>query len=211
MQKIIIAICFGLGCVSVQAQKFSRISSDFSILEKNTLKDTSFLVVGSLSYDLNEDHTIYDVTFPEKKIWEFRDSTLTVYDSLYKLERIDTIGLVSELSVFKKILKDELSDFGLDQAGFKIADVHKADNSVLFRWTPPAQIDFIKEILSKKENDNLTGLIVIDEYGKEINKTFYQDYQYIKDIPVPTRIKSHFVADKEQIFKEIQFRNVEIE
>lgn len=211
MKEIYILFFFGLGCSSIQAQKFSKISSEFSILEKNTLKDTSFLVVGSLSYDLNKDETIYKVSFPEKKIWEFRDSTLTVYDSLYKLERVDTIGLVNELSVFKKILKDELSDFGLVEAGFQIADVQKADDAVLFRWKPPSQIEFIKEILSKKESDNLTGLIVVDEDGKEINKTFYQDYIYVKDIPVPTRIKSHFKAEKEQIFKEIQFRNVEIE
>lgn len=211
MKEIYIIIILGLGCCGIQAQKFSTIEADFSILEKNTLKDTSFLVVGSVAYDIHEDQTTYEVSFPEKKIWEFRDSTLTVYDSLYKLEKVDTIGLVNELSIFKKILKDELSDFGLSQAGFEIADVQKARNSIIFTWKPPAQIKFIKEIISKKDDNNLTGLIVVDENGKEINKTFYQDYVYVKDIPVPTRIKSHFKGDKEQIFKELQFRNVEIE
>ncbi len=211
MKEIYILFILGLGCCSIQAQKFSTIEADFSIMEKHTLKDTSFLIVGSVSYDINDDRTTYEVSFPEKKIWEFRDSTLTVYDSLYKLEKVDTIGLVNELSIFKKILKDDLSDFGLIKAGFQIADVQKSSSSIIFTWKPPSQVKFIKEIISKKDDNNLTGLIVIDEDGKEINKTFYEDYLYIKDIPVPTRIKSHFKGDKEQVFKELQFRNVEIE
>lgn len=202
---------FGLGCGCIQAQKFRTISSDFSILEKDTKKDTSYLVVGKVSYDLYEDQTIYDVTFPEKKTWEFVDSIMVVYDSLHKVERIDTVGLVNELSLFKKILKDELADFGLEQAGFSIADVQKANSSIIFRWKPPVQIEFIKEIISKKDDNNLTGLIVIDEEGKEISKTFYEDYIYVRDLPVPTKVKSHYKGKEQQVFKELQFRNIVIQ
>lgn len=210
MQKILIVILFGLGCVSVQAQKFSTISSDFSILEKDTKKDTSFVVVGKLTYDLDEDHTIYEVKFPEKRTWEFVDSVLVVYDSLEQVVRRDTIGLVNELSVFKKILKNELNDFGLEEAGFTISDVQKAETSVVMKWQPPSQIEFIKEIISRKDDNNLTGLIVIDEHGKQISKTFYEDYIYVKDIPVPTTIKSQMTGKEQIIFKELQFRNVQI-
>jgi len=211
MHKIILTFLFGLGCISIQAQKFSRISSDFSILEKNTLKDTSFLVVGNLSYDLNEDKTTYKVRFPETKTWEFKDSILVVYDSLSRIEKVDTIGLVNELSVFKKILNDDLADFGLLKGGFKVSEVQKSGNSVLLRWTPPVHIKFIKEVISKKDNNKLSGLIIIDENEKEISKVFYEDYIVVSDLPVPTVIKSQMVGDKEQIFKELQFRNVIIE
>jgi len=211
MREILIIIFFGLGCVSVQAQKFSKIYSDFSILEKHTGKDTSFLVIGKLLYDLYENKTTYDVSFPEKKTWEFQDSLLTVYDSLSQVEKIDTVGLVSEFSIFGKILKEDLANFGLEEVGFTVTEVERVANSVIVRWHPPSVMEFIEEIILKKDDGNLTGLIIIDEHGVEINKTFYHDYAYIKDIPVPTKIKSHFVSEEKEIFKELQFRNILIE
>jgi len=173
--------------------------------------DSSYVVIGTVEYDLSNDNTIYEVTFPNRRSWEFKDSTLFHYDSLYNLVKIDTIGTVNDYSIFKKILKDDLADFGLEEAGFSLVDVQKASRSVLMKWKPPIRMKFIKEIISKKDDNNLTGLIVVDENGKEINKTFYQDYIYVKGIPVPTRVKSHFRGDKEEIYKELQFRNVSIQ
>ncbi len=167
--------------------------------------------MGSLEYNLNEDYTIYKVDFPNKNIWEFRDSILYVYDLNDKLIRMDTLGMVNEFTIFQRVLKDELADFGLSEVGFKVVDVQQANSSVMMKWNPPPRMDFIKEVISKKDNNNLSGLIVIDEFGKEINKTFYEEYIYVKGVPVPTRVKSHFRANKEQIFKELQFRNVVIE
>jgi len=210
MIKYILLLIFGLGYLGIQAQLFSTLSADFSILEKNTLKDTSFLVIGSLTYDLSEDLTTYNVTFPERKTWKFSGVQLTVYDSLGKIEKVDSIGMVSELSIFKKILKDDLSDFGLEEAGFTITEIQKDGRAVIMQWKPPAHMSFIKNILSREEKGNLTGIIVIDEYGKEINKTFYQEYILVGNIPVPTKIKSHFKGKEEQIYKELQLRGVEI-
>ncbi len=211
LKNIIITLIFGLGCIAVQAQKFTSIKSDFSILEKNTLQDSAFLVVGSLEYNLNSNYTIYKVDFPNKTTWEFRDSILTVYNDKDELEKTDTLGMMNDLVIFKKILRDELADFGLKEAGFSVIDVQQASSSVMMKWTPPPRMAFIKEVISKLDNNNLSGLIVIDENGKEINKTFYQDYVYVRGVPVPTKVKSHFIGDEEQIFKELQFRNVIIE
>jgi len=210
IRKIISTIFFGLVCICIQAQKFSTLSSDFSILEKNTLKDSSYLVKGTLHYDLNKDLTVYQLDFPFANTWEFKDTILTVYDSSKTIVRRDTIGNVSEMSMFKKILTNDLHDFGLKESGFQIDNVERAGNSVIFVWKPPQHITFIDQIISQEVEKKLSGIIFIDEHGKEFNKTFYQDYVNINTIEVPTRIKSHYIGQEEQIFKEIQLRNVVI-
>lgn len=209
-KKIIITLIFGLGCICIQAQKFSTLSSDFSILEKNTLKDSAYLVKGKLHYDLTKDLTVYALDFPSKKTWEFKDSILTVFDSSLQIVRKDTVGNISEMSMFKKILTNDLHDFGLKSGGFTIDNVERAGNSVIFVWKPPAHISFIEQIISQEIDRKLTGIIFVDEKGKEFNKTFYEDYLVVNTVDVPTRIKSHFTGQEEQIFKEIQLRNVEI-
>lgn len=196
--------------MKIQAQKFGTFTADFSILEKNTVLDTSYVIVGNLEYNLYEDRTLYSVTFPEKKFWEFQDSILTVKDSLGDCLSTDTVGQISEYSLFKRVLTGNMGDFGLLQAGFTIEDVERADNSVIYQWKAPAQAEFIDKVISKKTDDLLDGVIFVDENGKEFNKTFYEDYVFINNVPVPSKIKSHFTGVETEIFKELSFRNIDI-
>lgn len=194
----------------VKAQKFAHLNADFSILEKNTLIDSSYIVVGNLTYDLYKDEAIYSVKFPSTVFYEFRDSVRTVYDSLHTELKKDTVGMMNETFVFKKILSNKLSDFDLKSAGFKIKDVTQHDNTVIFEYAPPAQMDFISTVYLQKIENQISGIIFIDENGKQFNKTFYEDYVYINNIPVPTKIKSQYIGQDQQIFKELQLRNIQI-
>ena len=184
--------------------------ADFSILEKNTGTDSSSVVVGHVNYDLVQDETIYQLSFPYTKSWVFEDSIMTVLDSIGQVERIDTIGAINELSIFKKILLDELADFGLMQAGFQIAEVVKSGEAVIFSWNPPPKLEFIQKIITKKRQDRLEGIIVVDENGKEISKSFYDEYLMVNGIPVPQSIKSYYEGSGDEIFRELQFRNIVI-
>lgn len=194
----------------VTAQKFSSFIADFSILEKNTLIDSSYLVIGNLTYDLYEDEAVYAVDFPTKVYYEFQDTLRVIYDSLHAEIKRDTVGIMNESFVFKKILTNQLSDFDLESAGFKIKDVAQHDNSVIFEYEPPPRMAFISTVYLQKIDNQISGIIFIDENGKLFNKTLYEEYVFINDIAIPTKIKSHYTGQKQEIFKELQFRNIEI-
>ncbi len=210
--KVILWV-FLLGCTAsiCTAQKFSNFQAEFSILEKNTLIDSSYIVVGNLSYDLYEDLAIYAVEFPSKVYYEFRDSIRIVYDSVHVEVKRDTVGMMNETFVFKKILSNKLSDFDLKSAGFTIKDVAQQESSVVFEYEPPSHMTFISNVYLQKIDSQISGIIFVDEDGKQFNKTFYEDYIYEKDIAVPTRIKSQYIGQEQHVFKELQLRNVKIE
>lgn len=192
------------------AQKFSNFKADFSILEKNTLIDSSYLVVGDLTYDLFDDKAVYSVRFPNTVYYEFTDSVRIVYDSLHSELKRDTIGMMNETFVFKKILTNKLSDFDLKAAGFTIKDVTNNDSSVIFEYDPPDHMTFISTVYLQKIENQISGIIFIDEDGVQFNKTFYEEYVYVNNIAVPTKIKSQYIGQEQQVFKELQLRNIQI-
>ncbi len=204
-------ICIALSSTICGAQKFSNFEAEFSILEKNTLIDSSYIVVGNLTYDLYEDLAVYSVKFPSPGYYEFRDSVRIIYDSLHTEIKRDTVGMMNETFVFKKILSNQLSDFDLKSAGFTIKDVSKQEDSVVFEYEPPEHMTFIDDVYLQKIDNKISGIIFIDENGKQFNKTFYEDYIYEKNIAVPTRIKSQYIGQEQHVFKELQLRNVKID
>ncbi len=212
-KRIIFYIFCFAACHSLLGQKYSRLQAAFSIIEKNTLTDSSFIVIGTVDYDLFSDISKYSITFPTETTWIFQDSTITSYDAEMNITDIDTVGTAfNEYTVFRKILLDELTDFGLVEAGFEISEVEKVDESIIYQWIPPeGQFDFIKYIVTEQVEEKLTGLIIIDENDKSINETYYEDYHLVNDLSIPQKIKLHFTGEEEEIFKTISFRDVKIQ
>lgn len=211
MRILLVVICLLSYSIVANTQKFSSLEAEFSILEKNTLIDSSFIVAGNLTYDLYEDLTVYTIQFPNRVFYEFKDSIRIIYDSLHIEVKRDTIGMLNETFVFKKILTEKLSDFDLKSAGFTIKDVVNQENSVIFEYAPPQHLSFISTVYLQKIENQISGIIFIDENGKQFNKTFYEDYIYKNDIAIPTKIKSHYMGEEQQVFKELQLRNVKIQ
>lgn len=201
--------CF-VACVSF-AQKFSRLQADFSILEKNTEKDSSYIVTGNIDYNLFTDVTKYEIAFPEKSVWVFQDSTLNRYDSSMCLVSIDTVGQFNEFAIFQKILTDQLQDFGLEDYGFRISEVEKIDSSIIYQWSPPnGQLEFLKNVVTQQIDEKLVSLIFIDENDLAINKTYYEDYIEVKGLPIPQQIKTHFATKTNEIFRILEFRSIQV-
>ena len=118
---------------------------------------------------------------------------------------------MNEQMIFKSILEYDSQDFGLKEAGFSIISVNEYKDGVVLEWAPPEQMkEFMLKVISQMENNLLQSIIFIDVEGKAFNKTYYEDYKYINNLPVPSKISSHYTAQKEEIFKVISFKNVEI-
>jgi hypothetical protein len=103
------------------------------------------------------------------------------------------------------------NDFGLTDLGFTVLKVEELEEGLMQVWEPPAQFKtFMKFITTVIKENLLQSVIVTDIDDEEINKTFYEDYKIINDIPVPCKIISHYKTTKEEVFKALTFRNVKI-
>jgi len=210
IHRFIWSFLFCFICLYSNAQKYVNLSAEFSLIEKNTLKDTSVLVHGDITYNLTDNETKYAVSFPEAETWHFQDSTLTIVNANKKITKKE-FSEINQLTIFNKILTYQLQDFGLKESGFTIDEVEELDDSVIAKWKPPvAAQTYLDYVITEVVDQKLVSALFYDVDGKAINKTYYEDYALINGVPVPKVMKSHFKAQEEEIFKVLILSNVEI-
>lgn len=196
---------------SLKSQLYNHFEADFSMMEKNVTLDSSYLNVGHISYDLYLNLATYDLVFPIKRKYIIRDSILTEFDSLDNLIRVKTMSNLNELAVFKNILKNEMGDFGIKESGFTIHDVQKVEASVLTFWQAPHYIKLVKEIITKKTDNILTGVIYKDGEKNTLNRMFFENYINLKGLQIPQAIKSYFIINEKEVYKQMTLSNVNIQ
>lgn len=196
---------------TLNAQKYHLFQARFSIKEKRTGTEKSTLMMGKVSYDNHQNKAEYYLSFPQKERWVIQDSTLHKYvgDSLVTTK---VLGQVNDFIMFKNILEYKDNDFGLSSAGFVITSVQESDEELIMEWEPPSAFkSFLKKVITHVKDNLLMGIVFYDVEGKEINKTFYENYQIIKDLPVPMKIVSQYSGNEQQLYKSITFDNVVVE
>lgn len=196
---------------TLNAQKYHLFQAGFSIKEKRTGTEKSTLMMGKVSYDNHQNKAEYYLSFPQKERWVIQDSTLHKYvgDSLVTTK---VLGQVNDFIMFKNILEYKDNDFGLSSAGFVITSVQESDEELIMEWEPPSAFkSFLKKVITHVKDNLLMGIVFYDVEGKEINKTFYENYQIIKDLPVPMKIVSQYSGNEQQLYKSITFDNVVVE
>ncbi len=194
-------------------QKHTGFNADFTIKEirKNTKNPTTSLMLGKVSYDSKINKVTYTIQFPKKETWVFQDSFLFKYrnDSLISKK---IAGNVNEYLMFKNILEPQGNDFGMSQLGFTLSKVEEKEEEIFTEWIPPSQYkSFVHKVNTVVKDNLLTAIVITDINNLEITKSFYEGYEVLDGIPVPTKISSHFVSsNKDEIFKSLTFRNVEV-
>lgn len=198
-------------CSSVLlSQAHQSFTSDFTIIEKNTLKNQGKILKGKVKFDKTHNRLDFDIAFPESQKWIIIDSTLQKFrgDTLLATS---TVSGYQELSVFKELLELKSNDFGLRENGFEMADVTALEGTVYVEWMPPPQFKtFLKLVTTASKDNLLQGIIFTDVDGKDFNSTLFEDYTYINDLPIPLKVTQHFIGQEENIFKTIYFENIEI-
>ena len=193
------------------AQKYRIFKADFSIKERRTGVEKSSLLVGSVVYDNSNNKAEYLLSFPKKEKWVIQDSFLSKYNNDTLIQKTK-LAQVNEFLMFKNILEYKNNDFGLASNGFTVVGVEEEEEELIMEWLPPQNFKtFLKKVITNVKDNLLMGIVFVDVENKEINKTFYENYQIIKDLPVPLKISSHFIGKDQELFKSISFRNVSVD
>lgn len=209
---ILLGFCLGY-FTTINAQRYTTLKCDFSILEKH-IGDTlvTNIVAGKLNYNARKKSSVFNLSFPHEEVWIFQDSTLIVEeaDTTYRLTVSQEFNIQA---LFEEILSSKDNNFGLIENGFTISGITRLDKKTFITWSPPALFDkFLDRIILEKNGNLTTGLIMIDVDGVPINTTYYQDYRYLKELAIPRVIKSEFITTQgNRLYKKTILRNVQVE
>lgn len=207
LEQIILLL---LICVIGNGQTILKFEADFTIIQKNKIANKSTIFKGQVSSNISEKISKYSLTFPNKETWILRDSTLALHknDSLLKtfnVHQFENFSIINDLNAaFKK-------DYGLSELGFHQENVTQDSTKVFIKWLPPTALkDIFGSAVTCISDNLLHSVTLIDPLGNIASTVFFSNYTFFKNYPIPLKITSKIVGDKETIFKSIVFSNVKI-
>lgn len=206
----ILTLILFLSNVDLICQAHKSFKADFTIMERNSLKNDSKILKGKVNYSKPDNRLDFLIHFPESQKWIIIDSTMQKYrnDTLFGTS---VVRGYQDLAVFKELLELKSNDFGLREYGFEMADVSTLDGTVYVEWLPPTSFKtFIKSVTTASKENLLQGVIFTDVEDKDFSSTLFEDYTFVADLPIPLKITQHFIGKEENIFKTIYFENIEV-
>jgi hypothetical protein len=184
-------------------QNFYRFKAIITIKVK-TSEGVIQLTKGNICYDKNVKKILYNISFPEKENYVSLDTLLYKYKNHQQLSVLGN-PLKPEFSIFHFILNNNLSDFGLRNSSFKIANVEKADSFIVTKWIPPESPDFpLGAIIISTKNKRLHSVLIHSKEGKLISRQIFKKYTFVNGLEVPFEILTvGYLPDKKnyQIFE----------
>jgi len=193
-----------------QKEVFYRIRADFSIKEKGT-DGKSSLTMGQVFYDKLKKKIVYNIRFPEKEVWLFKDSLM--YKTIgQKVEKKPLVPGYIEFSIFNLALNNNLKDYGLKNTMFSLKEVIKEGEMIISTWEPKKEMNSILgEIRISIVKNRLHGVIFYNPKKKIIGKQIFSNYITIKGFEFPSEIV-HFayLENGNEIHQMTTFKNIRI-
>ena len=157
---------------TVSAQQFIRIKTDFSIKQKNSDNTTS-LTMGTAYYDKSTKRLTYKISFPEKEVWVFKDTTMYVFKNGKFFTKKKSI-MIPEFSIFHLALSNNLADYGLKNTAFKVDKIEKDKGMVITTYKPSGKMSLgIGKIMLSSVDKKLNGVIFYAPNNELTSKIFY--------------------------------------
>jgi hypothetical protein len=193
-----------------QKDIYYRIRADFSIKEKST-EGKSSLTMGQVYFDKLKHKLLYNILFPEKEVWLFKDTIM------YKIKAgsVDKKPLLPgfiDFSIFNLALNNNLKDYGLKKTMFSLSGVVKEDNMVISTWVPKKEYSkVLGEVKISIMNNRLNGVIFYGPEKNIIGKQLFSNYITIKGFEFPTEILHlAYLTNGQEIHQLTTFKNIKI-
>ena len=199
--------------LSAPAQNYYRLRVDITVKKKN-FDGTYSLSKGTVYYDNITKKMVMDMWFP------YKERYVMYGNMVYKFKDGKFITAAQnpappETSIFALVLKNNLQYYGLEDSGYKLADIEEDEGLVISTWLPPAQLSkAVGKLMIANKDGRITGIVFfsIDDDNKVVSKQFFEDYQNVQGIQVPSRIVQ-FIYDKQgnESIQQTELKNVVID
>ncbi len=209
MPVAILLIFFSL---PLSGQEYFRFGADLTLKEISRMADSTEqrLVVGKCTYDKTSDKLTYSLSFPYPEQWIIQDTFI------YRIKDQRLIGkssapLLSEQNMFKMLLDQTFSEFGMMKSGYHLQGVKRHGHQVFITYLPPAEFsEVLGSIVLIKEKKLLMGVIYYEPDGNLLFRQHLDDYQIIDGLPIPTTLAQVIEKDGKEIKRMVSFSNVVI-
>lgn len=180
------------------SQQFHRFSAEYTI-KYNDKAGNPLMRMGKIFYDKNEKQIVIKNGFPVKEYIIHKDTSIYYIRVGNIVKHIGIIAPV-EFSIFHLALNNELSNFGLDKAGYTIGAVKKEKGLVMTSWIPSKKHQQkLGEILISTKEKKLFGVIFMDLKGKMLSKHLFHKYVKINGFEFPSEIaRINYIGNSEQ-------------
>ena len=200
-----VLLVFGYICSS--AQIYSRFQADFSIKEIG-FDGKQNLMTGSLYYNKVERTIYYDFKFPEESVMIVAD-TCTYRPTEKVITPHNMEVSMIDFSIYNLFLNQDLDFYGLNETPYELTEVEENTDMVISTWELPGkQVKEVGKILLSQKEGRLYGLVSLDKEGNVISKQFFLDYDYIENLPFPTRVVQISYLGGQESKKITTYRNV---
>lgn len=193
-----------------QNEIFYRVRADFSIKEKST-EGKSSLTMGQVYYDKLKKKLMYNILFPEKEMWLFKD-TLQYKIKPSGVEKKPLLPGFIDFSIFNLALNNNLKDYGLKKTMFSLKEVTKDQDMVISTWVPKKEYEkVLGEVKISIVKNRLNGVIFYGPDRKIIGKQIFSNYVSIKGFEFPAEILHiAYLKNGQEIHQLTTFKNIKV-
>lgn len=195
-----------------EAQDYFRFRSDFTLKEISSVGDSleRRLIIGTCTFDNKINKLTYNLSFPQEEQWIIQDTFVYTLKQ-GKLVDKTTAPYITEHSIFKMLLAQSLSDFGLIKSGYQIESVKRLEDQVYITYLPPDEyLDALGPLVLINEKKLLKGVIYYEPTGNMMFRQQLDDYQVIDGLPIPGQLTHIVEKDGKSIKRVLSFDHVVI-
>jgi len=194
---------------TVFAQDFYRFKADYTIKIDNR-KGKPIMKMGTVFYDKNQKKLVLKNGFPVKETLVYSD-TVTYVLRVGKIFNQFTNLSPVEFSIFHLALNGNLSNYGLDKAGYSLEEVKRDKGLVIASWVPDNNFyGKLGKILIAVKDKELYSVLFLDLSEKIISKHIFHKYTNINGFVFPTEVVRIFYKDDEEFYEVSTYRNIKI-
>ncbi len=191
------------------SQQFHRFSADYTVKYKDR-EGNPIMKMGRVFYDSKEKKIVIKNGFPVKEHIIYNDTSIYYIRVGNIVDHVSTISPV-EFSIFHLALNGQLSNYGLDKAGYTIENVIKDKGLIISSWLPSEKYKHsLGEILVSTKDKKLYGIVFLDLNEKIVSKHVFHKYVNIEGFEFPSEVIRIRYFDNYELYELTSYKKIEV-
>jgi hypothetical protein len=187
---------------------FSRIEAEITIKE---IDSTNRITTGKMFYDKNLGSIYYSIMFPNREVVVYTDSMIFRLNNDKVVENYKSAtGL--KFNIFNLVLNSQMEYYGLNSSSYKLINTKNEQDQIITTWEPKFKNKKYKsgKIIMSQKNKLIFGLVSFHPDGSVISKQFFEDYNNVDGLMIPSKITQiAFINDKPE-YKITTYKNIKV-
>lgn len=191
------------------SQQFHRFSAEYTVKYKDKTGNP-VMKMGKVFYDVKTKKIVIKNGFPVKE-YVIHNDTSIYHIRVGNIVKHSRIISPVEFSIFHLALNGQLSNYGLDKAGYTIENVQKDKGLVIASWIPLEKLQHkLGKILISTKDKNLYGIVFLDLNEKIISKHIFHKYIIIDGFGFPSEVvRINYFANYE-LYELTTYRKIKV-